>query len=48
MMNSSWTHAALHYFEATTFTKNDVGCWDSDIFEDKMRVPMGSIVVAVD
>lgn len=47
MMDPSGTHAALHYFEAATLAENDVGCWDSDVLEDEVRVAVGSVVVAV-
>lgn len=47
MVDSSWTHTTLHYFKAATFTENNIGCWDSDVLRDKVRVAVGSIIVAV-
>lgn len=47
MVNSSRTHAALHYLEAAAVSKNNVGCWNSYVFEDEVRVAVGSVVVAV-
>lgn len=47
MVNSSRTHATLHYLEAAAVSKNNVRCWNSHILEDEVGVAMGSVVVAV-
>ena len=48
VVQTTRTHSTLHDFEAATFSKNDIGAWNSDVVEEDFAMTLWSIVKAKD